>query len=58
MEGLLHVIQEILMQDYGCFHTEDKESLEKELVSAVVWFMDQRNEKMENRMISSLNPLV
>ena len=46
------------MQDYGCFHTEDKESLEKELVSTVVWLMDQRNKKMENRMISSLNPLV
>ena len=39
MEGLLHIIQKILMQDYGCFHTEDKESLEKELVSAVVWPM-------------------
>ena len=36
MEGLLHIIQEVLMQEYGCFHTEDKESLEKELVSAVV----------------------
>ena len=27
------------MQDYGCFHTEDKTLLEKELVFAVVWFM-------------------
>ena len=58
MEGLLHIIQKILMQDYACFHIEDKESLEKELVSTVVWLMDQRNKKMENRMTSSLNPLV
>ena len=33
MEGLLHIIQKILMQKYGCFHTEDEESLGKELVS-------------------------
>ena len=39
MEGLLHIIQRILMQDYECFHTEDKESLEKELVSAIAWLM-------------------
>ena len=58
MEEFLYIIQKILMQEYGCFHTEDKESLEKELVSTVVWLMDQRNKKMENRMTSSLNPLV
>ena len=39
MEGLLHIILKVLMQEYGCFHTEDKESLGKELVSAVVWLM-------------------